>query len=176
MVIRRRLDLSEPGLVFVTTAVHNWTRLFSVDGYGTAVLAKFAETLTFFHATCHGWVLMPSHFHAIIALDDLTRLSAFMQAFKVLSSRRIHGLADPATLSELMVNGRFSLWRPRFDDFVLRNEEQFRSKLNYIHQNPVKAGLVSREVDWNWSSASDWVGGSTGLIPVETDLGCIFRR
>ncbi len=176
MVVRRRLDLPEPGLVFVTTTALGRKRIFSKPEHGAAVLAQFVETLEYFDARCFGWVLMPSHFHAIVALDDMSRLSTFMQAFKSLSSRRIRALADTTTLSELTLNGRFALWQPRFDDFMLRNEEQFRTKLSYIHQNPVKAGLVSAEVDWKWSSAATWRDGSTGLVPVETDLGSAFQR
>jgi hypothetical protein len=39
------------------------------------------------------------------------------------------------------------------------SEQKFMEKVNYIHQNPVKAGLVERAVDYRWSSAPnmEWV-------------------
>jgi putative transposase len=44
-----------------------------------------------------------------------------------------------------------------FDDLVIVTEKQFYTKLNYIHENPVRKGLVKEAVDWKWSSARFWM-------------------
>jgi hypothetical protein len=62
-------------------------------------------------------------------------------------------------------NGRFVFWKQRFDDLVIWLEKQFRIKVDYIHNNPVKAGLVERAVDYPYSSARDWLTG------IELDCG-----
>ena len=52
----------------------------------------------------------------------------------------------------LGVTGK-SFWMRDYRDRYIRNEEHFYIVLDYIHQNPVKAGLCGSPQDWRWSSA-----------------------
>ena len=51
-----------------------------------------------------------------------------------------------------------SIWQPRFFDRALRTVSEYNRKVEYIHLNPVKAGLASRPQDWPWSSVHDYTG------------------
>jgi len=44
------------------------------------------------------------------------------------------------------------LWQARYFDHILRRVRDFSEKLDYIHRNPVEAGLVAASTDWHWSS------------------------
>ena len=48
-----------------------------------------------------------------------------------------------------------SLWQREYWDRFIRDEQHFISAISYIHENPVKAGLVKESKDWQWSSASE---------------------
>ena len=50
------------------------------------------------------------------------------------------------------------LWQPRFFDRALRSVREYYEKVEYIHLNPVRAGLVKRAEDWPWSSVHDYSG------------------
>jgi hypothetical protein len=50
------------------------------------------------------------------------------------------------------------LWQPRFFDRALRSVKEYNEKVEYIHLNPVRAGLVSRPEDWRGSSYNEYVG------------------
>jgi putative transposase len=52
------------------------------------------------------------------------------------------------------------LWQPRFFDRALRTVKEYNAKVEYIHLNPVRAGLVSRPEDWRWSSYNAYAGMS----------------
>jgi REP element-mobilizing transposase RayT len=52
------------------------------------------------------------------------------------------------------------LWQPRFFDRALRSVKEYNEKVEYIHLNPVRAGLVSRPEDWRWSSYNEYAGMS----------------
>ena len=52
------------------------------------------------------------------------------------------------------------LWQPRFFDRALRTVKEYNQKVEYIHLNPVRAGLVSRPEDWRWSSYNEYAGMS----------------
>jgi len=53
---------------------------------------------------------------------------------------------------------------------VVTSQEQFRIKLDYIHNNPVKAGLVSDACRWPYSSVSDWLSDRAGLLRVDKEF------
>ena len=51
---------------------------------------------------------------------------------------------------------RYQLWRPRFFDRALRTVKEYNEKVEYIHLNPVRAGLVSRPEDWSRPAGSSY--------------------
>ena len=52
------------------------------------------------------------------------------------------------------------LWQPRLFDHALRTVQDYWEKVEYIHLNPVRRGLVARPEDWTWSSAAEYSGAS----------------
>ncbi len=128
---------------------------------------QLRETAIFFKASLPGYVLMPTHLHLLLGLKRLDSLSRFMQSYKSLSTRKIGKLELGKMGNRLKENGKFRLWKTRFDDVIITSEKQFRIKLDYIHNNPVKAGLVDNPSDWPYSSAGDWLGDKPGMIEVD---------
>jgi hypothetical protein len=65
------------------------------------------------------------------------------------------------------------LLQGRFFDRALRTVREYQEKVEYIHLNPVKAGLVERPEDWKGSSVHDYTGtvqgpaGAGSPIPVD---------
>ena len=68
------------------------------------------------------------------------------------------------------------LFQGRFFDRALRTVKEYNEKVQYIHLNPVEAGLVKREEEWTWSSVHDYTGsvraasGKGSPIPVDRIL------
>ena len=58
-------------------------------------------------------------------------------------------------------------WQPRFYDFNVHSTEKRREKLDYMHANPVKRGLVKDPSEWRWSSWAFYAKGTAGLVPVD---------
>ena len=82
-----------------------------------------------------------------------------MEAIKVGSTLRIHARRGERGL----------LWQPRFFDRALRSVKEYYDKLECIHLNPVRAGLVKPAEKWQWSSVHDYTGGlSATLSPNRT--------
>jgi len=96
-----------------------------------------------------------------------------MQSFKILSSKAVKEKASVWIRRRLTVKSRFRLWKPRFDSLIVNSEKQFRIKLEYIHNNPVKAGFVNKSSDWLYSSAQDWLEGKTGLLPIDKNFSWV---
>jgi putative transposase len=169
MPVNRLKDITGPALVFVSTTVIDWAPILTGET-ALAVISQLAETTERFCISVAGYVLMPSHLHALLGLKDITRLSKFMQSFKSLSSRTAKGTIFDVNNNPPIEGDGFRLWKRRFDDVIIESEKQFRIKLDYIHTNPVRAGLVESPTDWPYSSAKDWLTGETGLIKIDKEF------
>ena len=118
---------------------------------------------------------MPSHVHALMGLPEVGQLAKVMQAYKSLASRQIKTFDLGKYQNMLFEKGRFQLWKRHFDDLVVTTERQLRIKLEYIHANPVRAGLVSDPCNYMYSSASDWLENRPGIIPIDKDFAEVYE-
>lgn len=93
------------------------------------------------------WCVMPNHVHVLMRPEK--PLSHTIQSWKSYTGR--WALAHNAELG-LGVPGK-AFWMREYWDRYIRDERHFRNVLDYIHENPVKAGLCGRPEEWKWSSA-----------------------
>lgn len=77
--------------------------------------------------------------------------------------RDVWGTQD-ITRESRVVSERF--WQHRFYDFNVFTGHKRAEKLHYMHQNPVKRGLVSLAQHWKWSSAGFYATGEQGIVKV----------
>lgn len=104
----------------------------------------------------HAWCIMPNHVHVLI--EPRTDLASIVQSWKSFTSRWV--LRNAAGLGlELPQTDQF--WMREYWDRYMRDENHYRKTVDYIHQNPVKAGLCATPQAWPWSSAS----GSAEVLP-----------
>ncbi len=175
MPVRMRHKLDGPALFFITTTVVDWLPIFQRHDLAVAVLEQFAETSRIRQVSIAGYVLLPSHLHALVGMNPGSRLTNYVQAFKSLSSRRVKMMDIKEYQQSLYRSGRYSLWRRGFDDLVISSDKQFRIKLEYIHNNPVKAGIVTAAVGYSYSSAGDWLGERHGFIEIDKSFSWLGR-
>lgn len=141
---------------FVTTAVQDRRALFRDSRLCQTLLANLRFYRDRMKFGLHGYVIMPDHVHLLITPRQPTTISDIMRNLKSYTSKEI-GAA-------LSIQG--PVWQRRFFDRVIRNEEQFRATLDYIHLNPVKAGLVRSADDYEFSSYRYWELGD-GTFPLD---------
>jgi putative DNA methylase len=99
---------------------------------------------------------MPTHLHFLIVIDG-KQLSAFMRDFKKYLAQQGLNTGERRTAS---------LWEVGYDRQTMESDKVFRTKLDYIHNNPVRAGLCSRPEGWRWSSAPAYFENKNGIVPV----------
>ena len=56
-----------------------------------------------------------------------------------------------ALAKHIALTGTSPIWQRGFFDHVLRNDESYEDKWNYVRENPVRAGLVTKADDWPYS-------------------------
>jgi putative transposase len=154
---RRRHSFNPWGLFFATTSTFDHAVMFTRPEHYRLVMEKIELYRIRDEASIHAYVIMPHHFHLLINIPHGKSISAYMRDLKKLTARdyrRVNRIA-PA---------RF--WQRRFDDFDIVTEKTYYTKFNYIHQNPVRAGLVGSPEDWAYSSAGYFARGEQGIITV----------
>jgi len=73
-------------------------------------------------------------------------------------------------------NHAYSLWQQEKNVFSIFSEAVFMQKVNYIHLNPVRAGLVEKAIDYRWSSARIWQRRDLEDEPLRMDIDRIQWR
>ena len=104
--------------------------------------------------------LLPDHVHCIWTLPegDANYSVRWGEIKRIFSTKyqKMMSLNEPRSLSREK-RGEAAVWQRRFWEHTLRDEEDFRRHLDYIHYNPVKHGLVERVSEWEWSSFHRYV-------------------
>ncbi len=117
-----------------------------------------------------GYVVMPEHIHLLLSEPGIGTSSKVMQVLKQRTSRALlpkRRASDPRQsnlFGEVLVRAPF--WQTRFYDFNVWTAKKRVEKLNYMHGNPVKRGLVISPEDWRWSSCRFYSLEELGTVGV----------
>ncbi len=166
---------------FVTFSVVGWIDVFSREQYKQL----FADSLQYCQLhkglLLHAWVIMTNHVHLIISSRN-NRLEDIVRDLKKYTSKQIiKAIQENAGESrkEWMLNifsytGRhnnnnkeFQFWKQDYHPVELDSPEKLQQRLNYLHQNPVKSGLVWEPWHYKYSSATDYFTNEPGLLKLE---------
>ncbi|WP_276488373.1 REP-associated tyrosine transposase [Ectopseudomonas mendocina] len=109
-------------------------------------------------------VVLPDHLHMLMVLppDD----ADFSARIRMLKASFVGALRQQVG-SEVRTNakGEANIWQRRFWEHLIRDEQDYRHHVDYIHINPLKHGLVTRVRDWPFSSFHHYV--RQGLLPID---------
>jgi REP element-mobilizing transposase RayT len=108
-------------------------------------LADYKERFQF---KIYGIVLMDNHFHMLLETNQANHISKVMQAVLLSFGNKYRKMNSYCG----------HLWQHRFQSRLLENEGYVLECLEYIHENPVKAGLCQRPQDYLWSSCFLYTG------------------
>ncbi len=156
-----------PGqLQFITASTYRRAPLFLSERFRRAFVGTLAQLRAENKFLLIGWVLMPEHFHLLLKPEPAETTSRIMKRLKeetatqILKTLRNHQqypwcrkmldhLRLPTTVHD---ESHYRAWQRRFYPFNVFSEKKRLEKLTYMHNNPVKRGLVKVPGDWPWSS------------------------
>ena len=165
---------------FLTFQVVGWVDIFSRQNYRDMVVDSFNFCSRQKGLQVHAWVIMSNHVHCILQ-SKTNKLSDTIRDLKGYTSRQIIELvqSSPESRKEWMLrqfshhanshdrNEKYQLWthENHAEELSPLTPDKGKIKMNYIHQNPVRAGIVLQPEHYLYSSAVDYSGGK-GLIEV----------
>ena len=140
MIKRRpqRLEIifSNEPVYFVTFCTRDRQRIPDLAKAQTALEAYAQRGMQAFGSALGRYVIMPDHIHLFVCGDADFVLSKWLAGLKRAISKA------------LGIRGEF--WQPTFFDHILRSDESYSEKWEYVCQNPVRAGLVKQSEDWKY--------------------------
>jgi putative transposase len=164
----------QQGIYFVTFTVHQWVDVFTRRSYADILLENLRYCQQHKGLKIYAWVIMTNHCHLIISTESL-KLSDVIRDFKKHTAKKI---VEAIEANESESRKRWLLWLLKKDDHIWFWEEGyhgedvtsksfFDSKVNYIHLNPVRAGIVEKEEEYLLSSCGDFYGTRKGFLELE---------
>ena len=165
---------------FLTTTIVDWVDLFTRKEYCLEIINCLQFCQEKKGLLVHAYVIVPSHLHMILSTKGSHKLSDVMRDFKQYTSRRLIQMIKevPESRRDWLL-AKFSsaahenpkvrhyqLWQAGNHPKVIQTLPFLAQKLNYIHQNPVKAMIVGDSTHYIFSSAGAY-GGQSSLLEID---------
>ena len=147
--MRKLRHYYEPGMAyFITSVTAGRKPLFLERLTCLFFLACLEYNKYVFSYKVYGFVVMPDHFHLAIQPSPDTTISQIMKHVKGNFARKYNYIRK----------GKNSIWQKSYYEKAIRGEAQLMNKIIYMHNNPIKDGLVEKPEDYEFSSYHYYCG------------------
>ncbi|MEO6884465.1 MAG: transposase [Bacteroidia bacterium] len=167
-------------LYFITLQVVKWVDIFTRQCYRDIIITNLAYCQKNKELQVYAWVIMSNHIHLLVR-SQKEELSSILRDFKSYTSKKIIEEINSCNESrkEWMLklfkdaafkhkrNSEYQFWTHENHAEHIYSNNFMEQKLDYIHNNPVRAGLVEKPEEYSYSSAKDYAG-EKGLLEIET--------
>jgi REP element-mobilizing transposase RayT len=164
---------------FITATVVDWIDIFTRQTYRDIVIESLDYCIKNKGMILYGYVIMSNHIHLIVQSED-GKLSDLIRDFKKFTAKSILEKIQnsPESRREWMLerfklatqshsrNKDYQFWQYGNHAEEIYSNAFMWSKLDYIHLNPVRSGLVAKASDYIYSSAGNYVDNS-GVLTIE---------
>lgn len=173
----------ESQALYLTVVANNRLPIFKKETLKEVVCKALNEARNSGDFLIFAYVIMTDHMHLITSQPKSS--AEVLRYTKGITARRIIDYLKQndftSSLAKLQHpewkrNHRHSVWQHEKNVFSIFSESIFMQRVNYIHLNPVRAGLVDRAVDYRWSSARCWQRCQTDDEPLLVDIDRIRWR
>jgi REP element-mobilizing transposase RayT len=164
--------IDEPdGLYFVTLQVVDWVDVFTRQAYKDILIDNLAYCQKHKGLTLFAYVVMSNHVHMLVQSQN-RNLSGTLRDFKSFTSKVIINTIEQGNESRKAWmlrqflnaasthrrNSHYQFWTHENHAEHIYSDKFMEQKIEYIHQNPVRAGYVRLPEDYIYSSASNYAG------------------
>jgi len=163
---------------FITSTVVGWADALSREEYKEIILDSLRHCQQHKNLQIHAWVIMNNHLHLIVTGENLP---AIIRDFKKFTSRKIIEAItnNPQESRKAWLinmfrfagthnnnNDTYQFWQQEYHPIELDTTQKYDQRLHYLHENPVRAGIVWDAPSYKYSSAIDYYEQKQGLLTV----------
>jgi REP element-mobilizing transposase RayT len=166
---------------FITFSVVNWLDALSRPAYKDIVVNSLKYCINNKGLVVHAWVIMNNHVHMVISANGDEKLEDIVRDFKKFTaSKLLAEIEQPAESRRSWMmwlfsaagkinsnNTHYQFWQQDNHPIALTDKRIAQQKIDYIHNNPVRAGIVYAPEYYVYSSAVDYYQLKNGLLPIE---------
>jgi putative transposase len=170
-------------MYFVTYATVGWVDVFTRDEYRNIILDSLRYCCANKGLEVYAWVVMTNHVHLIIGTsgENMEQILGNHKSYTAgillaAITGNMHESRKEWMLSIFSEAGKansnnlnYQFWQQHNKPVELYSIPVIKQKLDYIHNNPVRAGFVEHPEDWRYSSARDYAG-KEGLLHCLTPI------
>ncbi len=170
---------------YLTMTVVNWVDVFSRKSHRDAIIDSLKHCADQKGLVIFAYVIMTNHIHLIVNTNEPFLLKDTIRDFKKFTSKKITEQIeeDPESRREWMLpiflmnaanskkHKEYKFWHGGNHAIEFFSEKFVWDKINYIHNNPVRAGFVKEPQEWLYSSAKNYYGLENIL-----EISCLPQR
>ncbi len=170
------------GAHFLTFQVVGWVDLFSRREYRDVVIESFKYCQQNKGLNLFAFVIMSNHIH-LLAQSEGGDLSGFIRDFKRFTSKRFVGIMESGKESrrdwmrmvfkyhaKFMNKQTHQFWTHENHAEHIYSQKFIEQKVQYIHNNPVRSGIVAKPEDYLYSSARNYARMESVIDVIEVDF------
>ena len=166
-------------IYFVTFTIVDWVDVFTRPVYKQLIVDSLRYCKQQNGLEVHAYCLMSNHLHLLVAATHPTVLPDIIRDFKKHTNKQIKKLINLENesrrdwmLYRFQYNAKYNnriqdykVWQDGYHGIACDYPDILLQKLDYIHHNPVKAGIVNEPEHYQYSSAANYAG-EVGLMDV----------
>jgi len=157
-------------MYFITPTVVGWVDVFTRPIYKEIIIESLKYCQKEKGLKIYAYVIMTNHLHLILQAEN-GNLTEIIRDFKKFTSKQILKAIEEnvqESRKKWMLNmfefagknnsnnTKYQFWQQHNNPIELYSNEVIDQKINYIHQNPIRNGLVEKEEDYLYSSARNY--------------------
>jgi putative transposase len=167
---------------FITFSVVQWVDVFTRSYYSDIVIESLKYCQKEKGLRIHAYCIMPNHIHMIVSAKVGYQLSDIIRDFKKYTSKKIvtaieHNEKESRKDWMLWIfksagttnerNNEYQFWQQDNHPVECDTNEITETRLKYVHENPVRAGIVLEPYWYKYSSAIDYYTNEKGLLEID---------
>ncbi len=177
-------EIPSDTMFFVTCTVVDWVDVFTREKYRHIIIDSLDYCRKKKGLMIHAWVLMTNHIHLIVSHEyGKDRLAKVIADFKKFTSKAIircikENYDEESRREWILVHfishsdgNKIHFWQNGYYPYEITNIKHLRQKIDYLHENPVRAGFVRHPGDFKYSSYSNYCGEQSEIEIDIVDLG-----
>jgi REP element-mobilizing transposase RayT len=166
---------------FITATVVQWIDVFSRQMYSDIIVESLKYCQEHKGLKIYAWCIMSNHIHLVCSTNSPHRLSDVIRDFKKFtSSKIIQAIVTNESESRknwmLWIfkkageqnkrNEIYQFWQQGNHPIACNTNELLSTRILYVHENPVRAGIIRFAGDYLYSSGIDYYYDKKGLIDI----------